>query len=150
MCAPRFGKSTRGTHFSARPFLDIFTNRIGKSRWIEPDCRSRGLSFFRAPDNARQPDSWSLSSASDHAELKNRKGAIPQCFEESPRVLGIIKGFEERLFAQYHDLLFRASGRFEFRAGSIYGFFRNVNGRIHNSCGWNDGVPLALVQPSPF
>ncbi|HEY1717837.1 MAG TPA: hypothetical protein VGH42_06020 [Verrucomicrobiae bacterium] len=35
MCAPRFGKSTRGTHFSARPFHAICTSRIEKSRWIE-------------------------------------------------------------------------------------------------------------------
>jgi len=32
-----------------------------------------------------------FSNGSDNAELKNEKGAIPQCFEESPHVLGIIQ-----------------------------------------------------------
>src|SRR5580658_199493 len=32
--APRFGKSKKGTHFSARPSQSVFTNGIGRSRWI--------------------------------------------------------------------------------------------------------------------
>src|ERR1039458_2408255 len=38
MCASRFGKSKRGTHFSARPFPGIFGNGMVKSRWIEVEC----------------------------------------------------------------------------------------------------------------
>ena len=37
VCAPRFGKSKRGTHSSACRFPAVFTNGIGKSRWIDDD-----------------------------------------------------------------------------------------------------------------
>src|SRR5271155_4898822 len=36
-----------------------------------------------------------LKETSDYAELKNEKRAIPQCFEKSSRVLGIIKCYRK-------------------------------------------------------
>ena len=41
VCAPRFGKSKRGTHSSARRFPAVFTKGAGKSRWIKADAWNR-------------------------------------------------------------------------------------------------------------